>query len=365
MRRLALALSLAPLTTALAGGEGLSSSYQPTATSAEMVVYKSREKTLSIGAKGQLYAAPLVGSDAQARNGDPTDAMGFGVGGAGLAVAATLGADVELYMGLDPLDGGQLDDLRVRWTYLKGEPNVGALGLGVAQVPYSRSLSRSSSSMRFMNKPISSGEAAIGERVGLTAEGQYYGGKLGYLLGVYNGGEEKTTNRAGLAYGARLESAPLGPLAKLAAKDLRVHLGAGFVLDQGPSVTTTALSGDLTVQGPGGWGLFVEYLMDTRAPLAEPILPASLPGTVERNVLIVEGSAFAWRDRLEVVARWEQYDNNKALTDHGDQNVITGGANLYFKGHDLKLQLNHIHRIEREGVNLDNDVLLLGVAAAL
>ena len=141
--------------------------------------------------------------------------------------------------------------------------------------------------MRFMNKPISSGEAAIGERVGLTAEGQYYGGKLGYLLGVYNGGEEKTTNRAGLAYGARLESAPLGPLAKLAAKDLRVHLGAGFVLDQGPSVTTTALSGDLTVQGPGGWGLFVEYLMDTRAPLAEPILPASLPGTVERNVLIV------------------------------------------------------------------------------
>ena len=35
------------------------------------------------------------------------------------------------------------------------------------------------------------------------------------------------------------------------------------------------------------------------------------------------------------------------------------------KGHDLKLQLNHIHRIEKEGVNLDNDVLLLGVAAAL
>ena len=202
-------------------------------------------------------------------------------------------------------------------------------------------------------------------RVGLTAEGQYYGGKLGYLLGVYNGGEERTTNRAGLAYGARLESAPLGPLAKLAAKDLRVHLGAGFVLDQGPSVTTTALSGDLTVQGPGGWGLFVEYLMDTRAPLAEPILPASLPGTVERNVLIVEGAPSHGETGSEVVARWEQYDNNKALTDHGDQNVITGGANLYFKGHDLKLQLNHIHRIEREGVNLDNDVLLLGVAAAL
>ena len=365
MRIVALAMFFVPWTNALADGGGLSSSYQPTATSAEMTVFKNKEKTVSLGVKAQLYMAALAGADAQKRNGDPTDAVGFGVGSAGLAVGATLGSDIEFYLALNPVEGGELEDLRVVWTYLNKGENRGLLGLGVAQVPYSRSLSRSSSSMRFMNKPISSGEAAIGERVGLTAEGHYYRGKLGYLLGLYNGGDELQTNRAGLGYGARLESAPLGPLAKLVPTDFRVHLGAGFVLDQGPSITTTAMSGDLTIEGPGGWQLFAEFLTDARAPLAQPVLPATLPGTVERQVLIIEATAFVWSNRLELAARFEQYDNNKNLSDHGNQQVITGGANLYFKGHNLKLQTNYIHRNETQGLTIDNDVLLFGVAASL
>ena len=68
---------------------------------------------------------------------------------------------------------------------------------------------------------------------------------------------------------------------------------------------------------------------------------------------------------LELAGRFEQYDNNKALTDHGDQRVITAGANLYFKGHNLKLQTNYINRSETAGATLDNDALLIGVAAAL
>jgi len=365
MRILALALFVTPLQSALADGGGSSMSYQPTATTADMVLFKNASKEVALGLKGQLYMAPLAGGDAQARNGDATDAVGFGVGSAGLAVKATLGGDVELYLGLNPLEGGELEDLRVTWTYLNKGGSRGSLGLGVAQVPYSRSLSRSSSTMRFMTKPISSGEAAIGERMGLTAEGNYYGGKVGYLLGIYNGGDELKTNRAGMGYGARIESAPLGALAALVPNKLRVHVGAGFVLDQGPSVQTTAMSGDLTIEGPGGWQLFAEYTMDSRDPLAQPVLPATLPGTVERQVMIVEATAFVWNDRLELAARFEQYDNNKNLSDHGDQQVITGGANLYFKGHNLKLQTNYIHRNETEGVSLDNDVLLFGVAASL
>ena len=125
------------------------------------------------------------------------------------------------------------------------------------------------------------------------------------------------------------------------------------------------MSGDLTIEGPGGWQIFAEYLMDARTPLAQPVLPATLPGRVERQVFIVEATAFVWSDRLELTARYEQYDNNKSLPDHGDQQVITGGANLYFKGHNLKLQTNYIHRNETEGVAIDNDVLLFGVAASL
>ena len=361
MRLLIPALLLMPFVAAQADEANLANSFQTTATSADMVVFKNASKSVSLGVNAQLLMAPLAGEDAQSRNGDAADAMGFGVGRAGFAIKAKIGSDVELYVALNPLSGGELEDLRLRWNYRKNM----ALGLGVAQVPYSRSLSRSSSSMRFMSKPISSGEAAIGERVGLTAEGHYYGGKLGYLIGVYNGGDDKQTNRAGLGYGARFESAPLGPLSALVPNKLRLHLGAGLVLDQGPSVNTMATSADVTLQGPGGWQVFAEYLMDSREPLAQPVLPATLPGTVERQVIIVEASAFVWKDRLELAARFEQYDNNKSLTDHGDQRVITGGANLYFKGHALKLQTNYINRTETAGVSLDNDVLLFGVAAAL
>ena len=164
MRIVALAMFLTPWTNAFADGGGLSSSYQPTATSAEMMVFKNKEKTVSLGVKAQLYMAALAGAEAQKRNGDPTDAVGFGVGGAGLAIGATLGSDIEFYLGINPVEGGELEDLRVVWTYLNKGENRGSLGLGVAQVPYSRSLSRSSSSLRFMKKPISSGEAAIGDR---------------------------------------------------------------------------------------------------------------------------------------------------------------------------------------------------------
>ena len=116
MRILALAIFLTSWTNASADGGGLSSSYQPTATSAEMMVFKNKEKTLSLGVKAQLYMAALAGADAQKRNGDPTDAVGFGVGGAGLAVAATLGGDIEFYLALNPVEGGELEDLRVSWT---------------------------------------------------------------------------------------------------------------------------------------------------------------------------------------------------------------------------------------------------------
>jgi hypothetical protein len=360
MRLLPLALLIVPLVANSASGADLQSSAAPPSTRAATLIFKDAKKSVSLGVSAQLWAVPLVGSDAQQANGDAIDSPGFLARRAGLALDVKLGSDLQFYMNLNPLAESPLDDLRLRWLY---RPNM-ALAMGVAQVPYSASLSQSSSSMRFMERPISSADAAIGRRVGLTAEGNYYAGKLSYHLGVYNGGDDKANNRGGLAFGGRLQSEPFGSLSKLKSKALRLRLGAAAVYDDGPSVNTQAMSADVTIEA-AGFRLYAEFLLDERAPDAVPTTPIELGGDVARQTMLIEAGYFVWGDRLELVARGELYDNNRVLTDHGDQTVLTGGANLYFKGHNLKLQMNYIHRAENGGGGLDNDALLVGVAAAL
>jgi hypothetical protein len=359
MRLAFFVLSFGLATAANAEAVRLANSVRPTDTGAAMVVYRDGGKRLSLGLSSQFWAVPYLGSNAQVANGDASDSIGFVARKARVALAARLGGDLELYFELNPLSDQLLSDARLRWMPRR---NL-ALGFGVAEVPYSKSTSRSSRKLRFMDRPLATGDLAIGKRLGLTVE-HHHGSKLRGLFGVYNGSDDLTTNRGGLAFGARLESAPLGKVARLVPKALRLQFGAGGVYDRGATVTTTALSVDLLVE-MHCIRLFLEATMDKRDPLAQPTLAATLPGSVERRVLIAELTGFVWRDRLELASRFEQYDNNRSSEDFGDQRIITVGANLYFRGHDLKMQLNLIKRDELAGATLDDDAILLGVAAAL
>jgi hypothetical protein len=57
-----------------------------------------------------------------------------------------------------------------------------------------------------------------------------------------------------------------------------------------------------------------------------------------------------------VAARYEYFQDVEELTTFGNQQLITAGLNLYLFRHNLKLQANYIHRDEREGTEMANDV---------
>jgi hypothetical protein len=353
--RLALLAALLISTPATAG-----ESAQRADTPTDALIYQGKDRTISVGATAQLWAIPMLGDDAMAANADPADTVGFAARKATLGLKAKIGKDVRFALEIDALNGG-LDDLALSWDASRHI----ALTIGSRDVPYGRSAMRSSAELSFVSDPLGAGALSFGDRLGLTAEGSYTEGKHGWLLGVYNGTEGIGANRnGGLVFGARFETAPLGRLAKRVPTALRIGLGAGALLADGPSVDTVAFSADLTVEARG-LRVFVEGLQDTRTPDVQPVLATTLAGEVERQSLVAELTGYVWRNQLELALRFERYDNNRSADDFGDQQLITGGLNYYFKGHSLKVMANYIRRDELGALEIDNDALVIGVAGAM
>jgi hypothetical protein len=335
-------------------------SAQRSDTPTDSVIYQGKDRSIAVGATAQLWAVPLLGDDAMAANADPADAVGFVAHKATLGLLAKIGNDMRFALEIDALDGG-LDDLALSW---QASRNI-ALTVGARDVPYGRSAMRSSAELPFLSHALGAGALSFGDRLGLTAEGNYYEGKHGWLMGVYNGTEGLGGNRnGGLVFGGRFEAAPLGRLAKRVPTALRIAVGAGGLLADGPSVDTLALSADLTLE-KSGVRLFAEALQDTRTPDAQPVLAGTLAGEVERRSIVAELSGYVVCDCVELALRYERYDNNRAVDDFGDQQLITGGINYYFKGHGLKVQANYIYRDETGPIEIDNNALVIGVSGAM
>jgi hypothetical protein len=69
--------------------------------------------------------------------------------------------------------------------------------------------------------------------------------------------------------------------------------------------------------------------------------------------------------QLGVTARVEWIDDNTELDNNGDELIITGGLQYYFRRHHVKAGLEFTHRTELEGISLDNDSLILSLQLAL
>ena len=233
------------------------------------------------------------------------------------------------------------------------------------QVPYMASNLLTANHQKFADHALSTGELAIGERLGFTGEGRYYGGKLGWVLGVYNGSESSQSNDGGgLLEAFRLVVQPLGGLADRVPGSFKYRLGMGGVYGSGPSVDTFAYSADLSLE-MRGWKLRAEFLRDARSPQSTPSLPVTLGGPVERQVALAEVSGFVLGRWLEAAVRIEQYDDNLKTEDFGDQLTVTAGLNAYGLGGTLRSQLNYLHRREMAGtVALDNDSVVLSLATS-
>ncbi|MCA9518453.1 MAG: hypothetical protein KC635_26140, partial [Myxococcales bacterium] len=165
-----------------------------------------------------------------------------------------------------------------------------------------------------------------------------------------------------LAYVARLELAPFGPLGKglpdLDKGGFRGGLGGAVYYDDGKSVTTFGYEIDLLVK-VAGLHLCAELIHDSSSPASDPTTTGTLPTDTSRLTFAGEVGYVILAEQLGVTVRAELVDDDVDLDDNGDQLVLTGGVQYWFQRHHLAATLEYTHRAELEGLELDNDSLLL------
>ena len=337
--------------------------YVPADLTPTLELFRSGDRSLTMGASMQVFAIPYIREDALVSNGDAGNEEGFRLRRTRIGLSGTLMENVSFDLVLNPLNKDDLiHNAHLNWSL----HSAARFSIGSVKVPYSRSAVESSGRLHFADRPLGTGDLALGHRLGVTMEGRLWDGAFGYVAGVYNATNDFSTGNesSGLLYGGRIESAPLGAIAELCPDSFRFQIGGDALYEDGPTVNTLAASADLHIEAPYV-RLRGEALYDRREPEAIPELPPSLTGEVERFVFLGEMTGFVLKDQLEFAARYEWYDNNRATEDFGDQQIITGGINYYLDGHRLKIMANYIYRDELEGKEIANDAVVISFVGAL
>ncbi len=322
----------------------------------------------------QVHAAPFVQDDALVDNGDPADQAGFRLrrarfGFTGVAygmIDFELSAQATHAKGMDVLDA---------WVGYRGLTSLSFFA-GARKVPYSRFALESASRTALADRAYAVRAMAPFRQLGITVEGDIGAGIANFAVGVYNGfaragnfheGYTENAALAGnrftrLAYVARIEAAPMGPvgatLADLDGGSMRIGIGGGMYFDHGETVETLGIEADLVLK-VSGFHLAAEFLYDDATPADEPTSTGTIPSAVTRMAVVSQLGYLIVPERLGATARIEWIDDNTELDNAGDQLIATIGMQYYFRRHHLKASLEFTHREELSGLSIDNDSLML------
>jgi len=346
---------------------------------ADLVVLDGGFAQITLMGLLQVEAAPWLGDDALLVNGDPADGEGFRLRRARLGVKGFAWGDVDFELSMEAAgDGMQLLDAWVAWRRITGLGIV----VGARKVPFSRYALASAKDSALVDRPFGVRALAPFRQVGITLEGDVGNGIARYWLGAYNGftrrasfglGYDEATALDGnrftnLAYAARVEIAPLGPvgdgLPDFSRKGPRVGVGGSFYYDDGRTIETIGWEVDAIFKA-SGFHLALEWLNDSAEPSDQPATDATIPAAIDRMALVAEVGYLVLDDTLGVTARFELLDDNTELDNAGDQIVIGGGVQYYLHRQHLKALLEFQHREELHGQSLDNDALVLQIQLAL
>lgn len=327
----------------------------------------------------QLEAVPYLGDDGLIVNGDPADAQGFSLRRARFGVRGYAWGDTEFELSMDASsEGMRLLDAWVAWRPITGLGFV----VGAREVPFSRYALMRSSESALSDRPLGVRALAPFRQVGATIEGDVGNGIARYWLGVYNGLERRTSFGLGyeeataldgnrftrLAYAARAEVAPLGPVGDgmpdFERGGLRLGVGGSIYYDDGKSIETLGWEVD-AIMKIAGFNLALEWLNDSAEPTSQPTTDATIPGAIDRSALAAEAGYLFCGNKLGVAARVELLDDNADLDNAGDQIVVSGGFQYYLHRQHMKALIELTHREELDGPSLDNDALLIQVQLGL
>lgn len=331
-----------------------------------IAVLESEGVSVRAGGLVQVHAVPWAGKDALLGNNDVASRPGFRLRRARLGMEGKFQERLGMLLAVNLLEAdeevGTVSDAKLWYDF---GPWM-SLSAGTGKVPFSRSALTSSKRLAGVERPLPVSQLTPSRRLGLTAEGAIWGGRFGYLASVMNGTEGfGSGNRFGGAlYGARVELSPLGP-ARRGGQLLAVSLGAGALMDQGPSARGEAYSLDVLATYRGA-SLQLEYLCDRRAPVAAPVVSPGIADAVRRCGGYGEATYSLQLAGLplELMARLETFDDNLALLDSGDALLFDAGVNADLLGQRARLQLQYLGRRERAGGELDNDVVVLSLQGA-
>ncbi len=273
---------------------------------------------------------------------------------AGNPQAAAAGPLSEAWLGIDAWRGGQIV-------------------IGAHRTPYSQNALLGSGHLALIERPLAITAMAPFRQVGVTFSGQYpqFAG-LQWYAGVYNGFERGTNfyegireyggvqgNRfGGLSAVGRVAIAPLGDLGPQALDSsgggLRVQAGVSAYQSLGSTARMNGLSADLHLKFHG-IHLLAEYLQDGSEPRDQPTTAATLPASLKRRALLVEGG-YRWR-AFNAAVRWEQIDPDTAREDDRDESVLSTAIGMQEPGQKLRVQLQYDHRHESIGPTVVNDTV--------
>lgn len=346
-------------------------------------IFEIRNDPFSLALHGllQVQAAPYVQSRARKSNGDAADVEGFLLRRARLGIDGSLVGGVTYAFQYEFFDGApataaggsRLLDATIGYERYP----LAQLAFGAQKVPFSKIAITSSSNLQLIERPFSARQipnvlALVPDRqLGATISGDLIGAAE-YSIGVFNGNETmfRGDDNGGLLYAARLELHPLGTTGDSQAafypidegyRRLRVALGGDIYYNDDAAGTQLAWSADLTLKWRG-LSLTAEWLMANFEPTSDPTRPPELIGEVDQRAFFAQAGFFIVPGRVEIAARFEDWDTNTDVDDASDLQAISGGLNVYLLRDRIKAQVQYTHRREpnaSEDLNNDTGVVQL------
>ncbi len=326
-------------------------------------IVKTADSEVRLGGLVQAHAAPYVGEDSLIENGDPASTAGFRLRRARIGAQARFKDRLGLFLAVNPLETdrevGAVADAQITYEFAEWL----RLQAGTSKVPFSRGALVSSRTLPMLERPLTVAAIVPSRRLGVTAEGSFVDGKVGYLVAVMNGteGYSRGNLNGGVLLAGRVEGG-LGEVNPFRASARGVRVGLNALSENGPAINAIGYGADVVAGGFGGT-VQLEVLCDNRKPQLQPTIAPTLSVATRRCGAYVEATYVfpVPRVPLQLAVRAETFDDNEALQDAGDTLIFSGGLNAWFVPDFARAQLHYVARRERFSTERQNDALVLAL----
>ena len=352
-----------------------------------LLVVENGEAWVKIGGQLQVQTALYTGLESKLSNGDVAEQEGFRLRRSRIKLTGQLYRHLSFGLATEMHDkedsGGNLLDA---WFDFAPTKYFG-LKAGALELPWTRSTLISSAYQSLVVRPVGVRGMAPRRQAGALLHSEVWDDRVRLQVGVYNSlhraegnfhagyeeiGQSLGNRYSRFAYGARLDVAPLGAVDDTVAdvdksSSPRVNLGGGYFYSDGATRKIHGFAGDLHFQCHG-FALFGGYLHETSGPAA-----AEDPNEVVQEVGVADITNSGWfaeadytilRRLLGVHARYEWLDVNHDIKDEGNERTASFGVSVYALENLVRFQADYQMRMEPDGVEVDNDILLTQIGMA-